>query len=586
MSKPNAHFNPKHHQETLIPLLHLLDRSLELPEPKLHQLTKSYKKPSGDFFSKSELIAGFKYYAHSQSFTSTLTQFVSRLKKKPIRSQSGVTTVSVLTKPFPCPGKCIFCPSDVRMPKSYLAGEPGAQRAARHAFDPYLQTYNRLKTLEENGHSVSKIELIVLGGTWSFYPPTYQIWFIKRLFEALNDYGSGVDHTQTVTTGIDFSAVTETIDGTRLTQTYNQAISRVLTQNHPRLLDSWESATFKELTAAHFTNQTSRCRNVGLSLETRPDHISKAEVTRLRRLGCTKVQIGLQSLSDRVLHLNHRGHTVAASRRALKLLRAAGFKIQAHWMPNLYGSSPQKDIRDFHKLFSDPDFKPDELKIYPCSLIASAELMGYYQQGLWQPYTQTELLQVLDHCLTHTPAHCRLSRVVRDIPSTDIVTGNKKTNFRQIVEQHFSNQSIKPRDIRAREIRDQKVTLKDLRLKILTYHTSIGTEKFLQFVTSDYKLAGFLRLSLPHKPSFIPEIKSSAIIREIHVYGIVAGVGEHSGKKAQHLGLGKKLIHRAKAIAKKSGFKDLAVISAVGTREYYQHLGFTQSKLYQHIKLI
>jgi len=586
MSDKSYHFNPHLHQATLLPLLKHLDKLDQIPEHELLSLLKRYPKNNQGYFSKSQLISGFKAFYQEADFQTLPTTFTAKIKKKPIRTMSGVTPVTILTKPFPCPGKCIFCPNDVRMPKSYLADEPGAQRAARFAFDPYLQTYNRLRAFKSNGHSVDKIELIILGGTWSFYPEPYQIWFITRAFQALNDFGSGVDKRDKVQVGSDFTKPPKTIDGNNISNTYNQLISSELIKTaQKKLLNPWENAAWQDLAAVQKINQTAKCRNVGLVIETRPDYISPAEVVRLRRLGCTKTQIGFQSLNDEVLDLNKRGHDVAATRRAMKLLRQSGLKIHAHWMPNLYGSDPQKDIKDFHRIFSDPDFKPDELKIYPTSLIASAELMQYFKKGLWQPYTHDQLLHVVATCMKATPRYCRLTRVVRDIPGTDIVTGNKKTNFRQIAESEIKNQGKQVVDIRAREIRDTLFDPSQIKLKTTTYNTSTSDEFFLEFVTPEDYILGFLRLSLPSKPSFIPEISTSAIIREVHVYGVAANLGEHHSLKAQHLGLGSKLIKKAENIAQKHGFKDLAVISAIGTREYYQKQGFVQDSLYQHKSL-
>jgi len=318
-------------------------------------------------------------------------------------------------------------------------------------------------------------------------------------------------------------------------------------------------------------------------IETRPDHISEEEVIRVRRLGSTKVQIGFQSLNDKVLDMNKRGHDVAATRRAVKLLRKAGFKIHAHWMPNLYGSSPAEDIADYDKLFGDPDFRPDELKIYPCSLIESAELMQQYQQGTWKPYTHDELLNILVECFKETPEYCRLTRVIRDIPGTDIVDGNKVTNFRQLVDIELKRQGVKSADIRAREIRKKEVTADDLRLDSVEYSSSTSDEIFLQYITDERDIAGFLRLSLPYanEAPLLDELEGCAMIREVHVYGLSLGIGESADGRAQHLGLGTKLIEKAVEIAQSRGYAKLAVISAIGTREYYRKRGFTDGKLYQ-----
>jgi elongator complex protein 3 len=282
---------------------------------------------------------------------------------------------------------------------------------------------------------------------------------------------------------------------------------------------------------------------------------------------------------------NKRGHDTAATRRAIRLLRRAGFKVQAHWMPNLYGSSPEKDIEDFQRLFSDRDFRPDELKIYPCSLIESAELMTHYEAGRWKPYTQRELTDVLTECLKRVAPYCRVSRVIRDIPGEDILVGNKVTNFRNVAEAELERRGWVCRDIRSREIRNTSVQLEDLRMDEIRYETSVGREVFIQYVTGEERIAGFLRLCLPEGKAYIQELQASALIREVHVYGAAVGIGKKDEQKSQHSGLGTKLIERAKALARREGFENLAVISSVGTREYYRRLGFKDRELYQHADL-
>jgi elongator complex protein 3 len=257
-------------------------------------------------------------------------------------------------------------------------------------------------------------------------------------------------------------------------------------------------------------------------------------------------------------------------------------------MANLYGSDPKLDKQDYELLFTDPDFAPDELKIYPCSLIDSAELMKYYQADKWQPYSQAELLAVLTHVLLKTPSFCRLTRVIRDIPSPDIVVGNKKTNFRQIAEAHLDKLGQRSQDIRAREIRSEQFDPSKIKLKTIKYETSSCHEEFLQYLVpteNGEKLLGFLRLSFPKQNSFINELASSAIIREVHVYGPATKIGTKGKQHAQHLGLGTRLMKVAKQRAKKSGYKQLSVISAIGTRQYYRKKGFSDGELYQHMEL-
>lgn len=606
-------FDYTQYQPQLLGLFQELERLPGWSAAAIQPVLQRYRKPDGQPFRKSELVIAYRALAGQSPLKTLNRELLRSLQMKPTRTISGVAPVTVLTKPFPCPGQCIFCPNDIRMPKSYLADEPGAQRAERNGFDPYLQTYNRLLAYQNIGHQTDKVELIILGGTWSYYPESYQIWFIRECFRALNEFGQGLDGRAEIIAAYQAAQrqlklaqqklghstpVPSTdpaqnqqqlaayqVDGQQLDQTYNQVVAQLYTApEQVSGLAARQTASWLELAAVQHQNETAQHRCVGLVIETRPDNISAAEVRRIRRLGCTKTQIGFQSLQDEVLRLNKRGHDVAATRRAVRLLRQAGFKVHAHWMPNLYGSTPELDKADYHRLFADPDFCPDELKIYPCSLIASAELMQYYQRGEWQPYTEAELLDVLGYCLRETPRYCRLTRVIRDIPSTDIVVGNKKTNFRELVEQQLAASGERSQNIRAREVRQRQVSPTALELVVTEYPTSTSRELFLEYVTRDSAgehLAAFLRLSLPTEPSFLPELQDCALIREVHVYGQAVAIGQREDGKAQHAGLGSRLITRAKQLAAQAGFHRLAVISAVGTREYYRQRGFADGELYQ-----
>lgn len=589
-------FEPEAHAAELDAIIGAIESASRFEERDLENLLRRHPKDGRGFFSKSELIRGYRALRPGSSGEQA---FVDRVRMKPVRTRSGVAPVTVLTKPFPCPGRCIFCPSDVRMPKSYLSSEPGAQRAAEHQFDPFRQTFSRLRSFRHTGHSVEKVELIVLGGTWSSYPEGYQVWFILRCLQAMNEFfdvssDPAADPLLTFEPAVDYRQLDETVQGEEIDSSdpaagrgYNQVVSD-WTAAHPRAAaDACEqSAGWADLLAAQCENETAAVRCVGLSLETRPDRLDPAEALRMRRLGATKVQIGIQSMDDDVLALNGRGHDTARSRLAVGLLRQAGFKIQAHWMPNLHGSTPAKDREDFDRLFLDPDVRPDELKVYPCSLIESAELMAYYRRGEWRPYEANELLDVLVHSLGATPRYCRLTRVIRDIPGTDIVTGNRTTNLRQVAEAETSARGLRCRDIRAREVGGRPVDPARLRLRRTDYDASGGREIFLEFATAEDRIAGFLRLRLPAPVGMdetsLPELAGKAIIREVHVYGAVVGLGAREKGRSQHVGLGRRLIAEALGIAAGAGFEQVAVISSVGTREYYRRLGFEDGELYQH----
>jgi elongator complex protein 3 len=590
---PDREFDPLPFREAMLPLIRAIEAvpdstpdplSAEVMEP----LLRRNPRPEGGFFSRSQLIAAFRAFETEEDFRFDEARFRRRVQRRPVRTQSGVTPLTVLTKPFPCPGKCIFCPNDVRMPKSYLSDEPGAQRAANNRFDPYLQTWNRLAAFDATGHPVDKVELIVLGGTWSFYPEAYQIWFVKRCLEAMNDFGAGTDRRQEFDPGTpDFEEIDAEVRGDEFERNpYNQRVTGFLKarQSGEMLLDH-ESSDWEALAAAQRQNEVAGARCVGLVLETRPDHVDESEVLRLRRLGATKIQLGVQSLDDDILEANRRGHGVAETRRAFDLLRRAGFKLHVHWMANLLGATPESDREDFVRLFEDQALRPDELKLYPCSLIETAELMGPWRRGEWKPYSAEELLDVVAASLPRVPRYCRVTRVIRDISSDDIVVGNKRTNFRQIAEREIARRGQSLEEIRHREIRGEDFDAANLELRETEYATGSGREIFLEFVTPQDRIVGFLRLSLSSEASFIEELSDHALVRELHVYGGAVRIGARSGGAAQHRGLGAQLLTRAAELAKEAGYRGLSVISAIGTRDYYRRNGFTDGTLYQHKKI-
>jgi elongator complex protein 3 len=482
--------------------------------------------PDGGYLGKQMLVAAYRELTERGEWQED-AHLLARIRLKPVRTLSGVTTVTVLTKPYPCPGKCVFCPSDVRMPKSYLPDEPGARRGLENEFDPHRQVASRLAALEEIGHPTDKVELLILGGTWSAYRRDYQEWFILRCFDALN----GV-----------------------------------------------ESAS---LAQAQRLNETSRHRNVGLVVETRPDHVDAGEMRWLRKLGVTKIQMGAQSLDDRILEINQRGHTVEETRTAVALLRAFGFKIVLHWMPNLLAATPDSDRVDFSRLWD--GFCPDEIKIYPNQLLENTDLYSYWQRGEYKSYTTEQLIHLIADVKVTIPRYCRVNRVIRDIPSTYVVDGNKRTSLRQDVHLEMQRRNATCQCIRCREVRSQSVDTRRLALDDLVYPVGAAEEHFLSFVTPDDLLAGFLRLSLPGECSpatGLPDLAGAAIIREVHVYGQSLMVGKEQAGAAQHIGLGTRLIHQAEQIARGRGFTRLAVIAAVGTRRYYQRRGFAEGELY------
>ena len=543
----------------------------------------------------------------SWNVTSELEErFIRSVRMKPRRTASGVATITVITRPHTCSSNCIYCPCDLRMPKSYLANEPACQRAELTFFDPYVQVAARLQALHQMGHSTDKVELIVLGGTWSDYPEGYQYWFIKELFRALNDWPNspsyiqerldwyssfGLQNSEEALSSFVAEQQTTVFDDTA---TYNQAFHKLYDTSQPHQ-SAWSQmqSTYDELVEQQHVNETAAARVVGLVIETRPDTITPDNLRMFRQLGCTKIQIGIQSTRQKILDANQRQMSVAQIKRAFSLIRLYGFKIHSHLMVNLLGATPEADKQDFKTFVTDPGFLPDEIKLYPCALVSGTQLVQKYREGAWQPYAKDELVDVLVQDVLATPPYVRISRMIRDISATDILVGNKHTNLRQMVEQELAAEDVAShvQEIRFREINQQQVRAAELTLQDFAYTTAVSDEHFLQWVTADNKIAGFCRLSLPHWDKLTSGAcdvtanellvqPGQAMIRELHVYGQALSLGSE-GMSAQHQGLGQKLLAKASSIAAEAGYTSLNVISSIGTRAYYRAQGFTDAGLYQ-----
>ena len=544
-------FDPADHRAALTAIFRdilAVDDSTWDVKRSLRSILARYPKDGKGFYAKSDLVAGFRYLIEDGDLEPD-SPLLDRIRMKPVRTASGVAPVTVLTAPAGCPGQCIFCPDDWRMPKSYIYDEPGAQRAERDGFDPFKQTFGRIEAFESIGHDASKVELLILGGTWSAYSQDYRQWFVRRCYDAMNAVGDA---------------------------NFTPAVSL-------------EESQRRNVLSAH--------RNVGLVVETRPDWITPDEIRHLRRLGVTKVQIGVQSLEDDVLTLNKRGHTVAQVRQALGLLRTAGFKLHLHWMPNLYGATLQSDRASFRQFFDDPAIRPDELKIYPCSLIAGTELYQRWLEGDYTPYSEQELVGLLADIKPTVPPYTRINRLFRDIPAHHIQAGVKVSNLREIVHNELARRGERCGCIRCREVGRQQVRDEDLRLTAYSYATDLTDEHFLQFVVEgdsahdgaaalgSAPIVGFLRLSLPKSPSagsraFLDELRGNALIREVHVYGPALAIGGAEAGAAQHVGVGTRLLAEARRLSRAAGFDRISVIAATGTRAYYAARGFEPGELY------
>jgi elongator complex protein 3 len=474
------------------------------------KISKKYKIPCP---SNIKLLKAYHEFTKNKRIKSSV-KINNLLKTRPIRSLSGIVNVSVLTKPYTCPGKCLYCPTEKGIPKSYVSGEPAVERAKKLNYDPYLQVKKRIEMLEKEGHPTDKVEIRVVGGTWSFYPQKYQDWFIKKCFDACNKKNS------------------------------------------------------KNLKEAQKLNEKAKNRIIGLSIETRPDFIDEKEIKRLRGFGATMVELGIQSIYDDVLKTNIRGHGVKEIISATKLLKDAGFKVLYQMMPNLAGSTLEKDEKMFEQLFSDPNFQPDLLKIYPCALLKESPLYKYWKAGKYKPYKKKQLIRLLKDIKRKIPYYVRIQRISRDIPSQIIITGPAQiSNLRQIISGSAHKENWTCRCIRCREVKGDYDLKEKIRLFRTNYNASEGKEIFLSFENKNRtKLYSLLRLRISSN--------NKAIIREIHTYGQLIPI---SGIKtaAQHKGLGKKLIKEAEKIVEKEfGLDKIAVISGVGVRDYFRKSGY------------
>ncbi len=521
--------------------LRLIKTSDDLAEYKRIVL----KKFKANNILNSDLLAYYRQLVKQRKIKANL-EFEFLLRKRAIRTMSGIAPVAVLTKPYPCPGNCAYCPQEKDVPVSYLSNEPAVMRAIRCQFNPYKQVILRLRALENNGHQPTKIELIVIGGTWSSLPSKYQDWYILSCFKAANDY-----------------LKIKTKQTNDWSENFKQKINSPYKQNQSRQF--LKSALKKE----QQKNERSVYKIIGLTLETRPDYIDLAEINKMRELGCTRVEIGVQALDDQILNLNKRGHKIFEIAQASALLKKFGFKLTYHLMPALPGSSLKKDLAMFKQLFSDERWQPDQIKFYPTVVTKNSLLYRWYQQGKYQPYTDKELQKLIIDCKAVVPTYVRIIRLIRDIPGESIVAGNKITNLRQIMKQA----GVVCRCIRCREAKNQ--IIKDYKLDVLNYLSSGGQEYFISLNSLDKKiLYGFCRLRLDENSPV-----ATAIIRELHVYGQLVSIGKKI-KKIQHQGLGKQLMLKAEKIARDKGSKNIAVISGVGVRNYYRKLGYRLKNTY------
>jgi|Deesub1362A_J573_1020465.scaffolds.fasta_scaffold00963_7 elongator complex protein 3 len=503
-------------------IVYRLSREKVRTEREFQKIQREVLKERGGEFPKGvELISAYKRLLKSGLIEKEIS-LERVLRRNRIRTLSGVAVVSILTKEAPCPGECIYCPTESGMPKSYLNGEPAASRAKQCSFHPRKQVEMRLRSLKLNGHPTDKVEVIIIGGTFSALSNAYKNWYVREVLKALNGDKSG------------------------------------------------------SLKALARSNEKSEHRLVGLTVETRPDLISGEEVKRLRKLGVTRVELGVQSIYDQILKGVKRGHTRKEVEESTYLLKEAGFKVGYHLMPGLPGADVEKDLEMFKEIFDNPVFRPDQLKIYPCVVVKESELYKWWKEGRYEPYTDEELINLLVKVKSFIPPYVRISRLFRDIPATRIEAGCRMSNLRQVVLGEMKKRGLKCRCIRCREVRESP--FKKLYLEEYEYEASLGKEIFLSFEDEENKIYSLLRLRIPsffikgEKPPF-PELEGALLIRELHTYGELVPLRGDT-RAVQHRGLGGELLKKAEEKTREVGARKLAVISAFGVRSYYRRFGY------------
>ena len=466
------------------------------------------------------------------------TKLSKILLKKPVKTASGVAVIALMPKPYACPhGRCTYCPGGIEFnsPNSYTGNEPSTINAIESQYDPKKQIISKIEKLVAYGHDPTKMELVIVGGTFLFMPKDYQQNFIKSCYDALNGFDS----------------------------------------------DSLEQAKTN--------NENAEIRNVGFTIETKPDYCKKEHIDMMLEYGVTRIEIGVQSLQERVYKIVNRGHTYADVVESFQISKDAGYKIVAHMMPGLPTMSPDGDIADFRKLFEDEELRPDMLKIYPSLVLQHTPLYKEYLNGKYTPYSDNDMIQVLTEVKKNIPRWVRIMRIQREISPGEIIAGPKSGNLRQIVHENLKKQNITCKCIRCREVGlKENHDTHEISLHREDYASSGGNEVFLSYDDSNDKIYGFLRLRNPSEKSHRSEvIDKTCIVRELHVYGKSLKIGEREEGEIQHLGFGKKLMIEAERISKEEfDARKLLVISAVGTREYYKKLGYSMDGPYMAKSLV
>ena len=482
------------------------------------------------------------------------------LKKKPTRTMSGVAIVAVMCHPHKCPhGRCFYCPESDIAPPSYTGEEPAALRGRMYDFHPYVQCFNRLKQLKTIGHPIDKVELIIMGGTFPSRDLCYQEWFVSQCLKAMTDFGLIIENKP---------------DNFEYDMNFDEIHSF-----EKGVLKSYPPSDYVLIDDVQKANETSKVRCVGMTFETRPDYCKKEHINRMLDFGVTRVELGVQTLSDELYEKIKRGHTIADVIEANQLLRDSAVKVAMHMMPGLF-SDEKQDLKMFKQLFSDDNFKPDMLKIYPCLVTKGSELYDLWKEGKYAPYTDEEAVELIVKVKKILPKWVRTMRIQRDIPSTLIEAGVKKSNLGELVYNRLDEEHISCQCIRCREIGHKKTSrnysLDDFEFMSERYNACGGEEHFLSIEDFNQEsIAGFLRLRFPSKNHFRPEIRDeTALVRELHVYGNMIKIGDKNPKIGQHTGFGERLLREAENLAIDNGKEEIAIISGIGTRNYYRKFGY------------
>jgi elongator complex protein 3 len=493
------------------------------------------------------------------------------LLTKPTRTMSGVTPVAIMTKPIPCPhGKCIYCPGGVNsqfgdVPQSYTGGEPATMRGIRNNFDPYLQIFNRLEQYVLLGHTFDKIELIVMGGTFPSFQKKYQEDFIKFSFKAMNDF-SELFFKKGEFDYVKFKKFFELP-----TENFEDAERTKKIQN--KLLKIKGKTTLKK---EHERNEGSNVRCVALCIETKPDWGLAEHGNQMLNLGTTRIELGIQSVYEDVIKYVHRGHTIKDTKESIRNLKDLGFKVAGHYMPGLPLTPLKRDLEGMKKLFSDPDFRPDMLKIYPTMVSKGTGLYDKYKKGEFEPLNTEQAAKLIVEFKKYVPEYCRIMRIQRDVPTHQWKAGVSLTNFRQYL---FQNYDVKCNCIRCREPRGRNIDWDSIKILTKKYKASKGTEFFISAEdTKNNILIGFIRMRFPSQQLRKEITKKTALIRELHVYGTATAIGEEG--LVQHKGIGKQLLKEAENIAKKENKNKMVIISGVGVRNYYYKLKYKKEGPY------